>query len=241
MNTALITGANKGIGLAIAQNLAALGYHILVGARDNQRGQQAVEALRADGFVADLVLIDVSDMTSVRQAAATVRDDYPELDLLVNNAATPGYPMRAYGWDVDTQTLELIWRTNFLGPFELIKQLKDVLACNHGKILNVSIPSETTVHFNTFAYTVTKAPLNVMTKSLGLAFAAENIPIEILAVTPGGTSTDLNGHIHGPGVKTPEQAAAVIVGFLTDGRDHNAQVINFDGTVYKYIGEPMDS
>ena len=233
MTTALITGANKGIGLAIAENLGARGNHILVGARDSSRGGDAVTALRATGITADLVLIDMADGASVINAAEAVRRDYPELGLLINNAGTPGYPMRAPAWDVDTGTLERIWRTNFLGPFELIKQLIGVLARNHGKILNVSIPSEPSAQFNTFAYQATKAPLNIMTTSLGLSFAAEAIPIEILAVTPGGTSTDLNGHIHGPGVKTPEQAAAVIVGFLTDGVDHNGQVINYDGRVYR--------
>ena len=234
MPTALITGANKGIGFAIAQNLGARGYHVLVGARNEQRGTDAVDMLRASGTTADLVRIDVADMASVARAAEIVRRDHSDLDLLVNNAATPGNPMRAFGWDVNTETLEGIWRTNFLGPFELIKQLMALLAHNHGKILNVSIPSEPSAQFNTFAYQTTKAPLNVMTESLGLAFAAEGIPIEILAVTPGGTSTDLNGHIQGPGVKTPEQAASVIIGFLTDGLNHNAQVINYDGNVYGY-------
>jgi len=55
-------------------------------------------------------------------------------------------------------------------------------------------------------------------------------------VTPGGTSTDLNGHIQGPHVKTPQQAADVILGFAFDGQDHNAQVINYDGTVHDYLG-----
>jgi len=63
-----------------------------------------------------------------------------------------------------------------------------------------------------------------------------DVLLQILTVTPGGTSTDLNGHIQGPGVKTPEQAAAAIIGFLVDGQDHTGQVINFDGTVYTYAG-----
>ena len=234
MTTALVTGANKGIGRAIAENLGTCGYHVLVGARDDQRGQTAVDELRQQGVQADYLHIDVADTASVDAAAATVRQHYPDLDLLVNNAATPGYPMRAPGWQFEARTLELIWRTNFLGPFELTKQLLDLLAANHGKVLNVSIPIEPQPSFNTFAYQTSKAPLNVMTKSFGMAFAEQGIPVEIMAVTPGGTSTDLNGHIEGPHVKTPAQAAAVIVGFLFDGHHHNGQVINFDGTTYSY-------
>jgi len=234
MNTALITGANTGIGLALAKNLGARGYHILVGARDATRGDNAIKELRAIGVTADLVLFELTDLASVRQAAEAVRRDFPDVNLLVNNAATPGYPMRAPAWEFDAEDIERIWRTNFLGHFELIKQLMPTLAANHGKVLNVSIPIEPSSVFNCFAYQTSKAPLNVMTKSLGLAFAAEDVPIEILAVTPGGTSTDLNGRIAGPGVKTPEQAAAAIVKFLFDGENHNGQVINFDGKVYDY-------
>lgn len=234
MSTVLVTGANKGIGRAIAENLGARGYHVLIGARDEGRGRDAVESLRSQGFSVDLVRVDMADLASVRQAAALVGREHGDLEVLVNNAATPGYPMRAPGWEFDASELERIWRTNFLGPFELVKSLMGVLAANHGKVLNVSIPIEPRPEFNTFAYQTSKAPLNVMTKSFGLAFAQEGIPIEIMAVTPGGTSTDLNGHIHGPGVKTPEQAASVIVGFLFDGADHNGQVINYDGRTYYY-------
>jgi len=234
MNTALITGANKGIGFALAKDLGTRGYHILVGARDAKRGDDAVKELRCLGITADLVLIELTDLANVRQAADAVQRDFPEVNLLVNNAATPGYPMRAPAWGFDAEEIERIWRTNFLGHFELIKQLMPTLAANHGKILNVSIPIEPSAVFNCFAYQTSKAPLNVMTKSLGLAFADQGVPIEILAVTPGGTSTDLNGRIAGPGVKTPEQAATAIVKFLFDGQDHNGQVINFDGKVYDY-------
>lgn len=232
MNTALVTGANKGIGLAIAETLGRRGFHVLIGARDEQRGMDAVTALRTQGTVADFVLIDMSELSSVRAAAEFVQREFAGLDLLINNAGTPGYPMRAPGWQFEAEQLERIWRTNFLGPFELIKQLMSTLANNHGKIVNVSIPSDPSPWFNCFAYQTTKTPLNVLTISFGWSFAAEGIPIEILAVTPGGTSTDLNGHIEGPQVKTPQQAADVILGFAFDDQNHNAQVINYDGTVH---------
>jgi len=234
MTTAFITGANKGIGRAIAENLGARGYQVLIGARDEERGRQAVEELRVMGLDAQFVHIDMSIPASVDEAAAYVSREYGDLELLINNAATPGYPMRAPGWEFEADELELIWRTDFLGPFELIKTLMDVLASNNGRILNVSIPIEPSPGFNTFAYQTSKAPLNVMTKSLGLAFTEKRIPLEIFAVTPGGTSTDLNGHIEGPHVKTPEQAASVIVGFLFDGANHNGQVINYDGRTWAY-------
>ena len=234
MTTAFITGANKGIGRAIAENLGARGFEVLIGARDEGRGRAAVEELRVMGMDAQFVHIDMSDLTSVDEAASYVSKEYGDCSLLINNAATPGYPMRAPGWEFEAGELERIWRTNFLGSFELIRSLMGVLARHSGRVLNVSIPIEPRPEFNTFAYQTTKASLNVMTKSLGLAFAEEGFPIEIFSVTPGGTSTDLNGHIHGPYVKTPEQAASVIVDFLFDGQDHNGQVLNFDGRTWGY-------
>jgi NAD(P)-dependent dehydrogenase (short-subunit alcohol dehydrogenase family) len=194
-----------------------------------------VDALRAQGADARLVLIDVADLGSVDRAAALVSEEFPKLSLLVNNAGPPGYPMRAPGWTFDASTLENLWRTDFLGAFELVKRLIPTLAANCGTVLNVSSPADPVPQFNTFAYAASKAPLNVLTKSFGLAFEQEGVPITIFGVTPGGVSTDLNGHIEGPYVKTPEQAAAGIVGFLFDGVDHNGQLIHIDGRVYRTI------
>jgi len=238
MNTVLITGANKGIGFEIAKNLGSRGFHILAGARNEQRGLAAAEQLRAEGFTADFVQMDVADLKSIDAAAKLVTEKYPNLNLLVNNAGIPGYPMYAAGWEFDAATLEQTWRTDFLGPFELIKQLLPTLKASRGKILNVSIPIEPMPFFNAFAYQTAKAPLNVMTKSFAMVFEKENIPIEILTVLPGAVSTDLNGHIqgsfHGLYVKTPEEAAALIVGFAFDGQKRNGQVINPDGTLDNY-------
>jgi NAD(P)-dependent dehydrogenase (short-subunit alcohol dehydrogenase family) len=234
MNTVLVTGANKGIGFEIARNIGKRGYHVLVGARNEQRGLAAVEQLRAEGLSADFLQLDVVDLKSIDAAAKLVAEKYPNLNLLVNNAGIPGYPMYAAGWEFDAATLEQTWRTNFLGPFELIKKLLNTLKANHGKILNVSIPIEPMPFFNAFAYQTAKAPLNVMTKSFAMVFEKENIPVEILTVTPGAVSTDLNGHIQGSFVKTPEQAAALIVGFAFDGQKRNGQVINHDGVIANY-------
>lgn len=234
MNTALVTGANKGIGFEIARNLGKCGYHVLVGARNEQRGLTATEQLRAEGLTADFLQLDVTDLKNIDMAAKLVAEKYQNLNLLVNNAGIPGYPMYAAGWEFDAATLEQTWRTNFLGPFELIKQLLNTLKTNHGKILNVSIPIEPAPFFNAFAYQTAKAPLNVMTKSFAMTFEKENIPVEIMAVMPGAVSTDLNGHVQGSFVKTTEQAAKLILGFAFDGQKRNGQVINHDGALADY-------
>jgi NAD(P)-dependent dehydrogenase (short-subunit alcohol dehydrogenase family) len=232
MKTALVTGANKGIGFDIAKELLRDGYLVLVGARDNARGLAAVEALRMLGD-AELLLIDVADLDSIHAAVETIKANYPDLALLVNNAGIPG-DMHKVGWEFSPQELLDTHLVDFIGPFELSKGLLPVIIANQGKILNVSIPIEPHPRFNAFAYQTAKAPLNVMTKAWGLSFTQNDVPVEIFAVMPGAVSTDLNGNIQGDFVKTAEQAAKLIVDFTRDGVNHNGHVINFDGNLANY-------
>lgn len=230
--TALVTGANKGIGFEIAKHLLQAGYHVLVGARDQERGESAVNALKAFGQ-AELLLINMADLQSIDQAINTIKQNYNHLSLLVNNAGIPG-DMHKVGWEFDVEELEATHQVDFIGPFALSKGLLPLLIANKGTIQNISIPIEPLSFFNAFAYQTAKAPLNVMTKSWGMSFEKENIPVEIFAVMPGAVSTDLNGNMTGDFVKTTAQAAEIIVGYVLDDENHNGQVINYDGTLSVY-------
>ncbi|MBY0118615.1 SDR family NAD(P)-dependent oxidoreductase [Paenibacillus xylanexedens] len=230
--TALVTGANKGIGYEIAKLLLESGYRVLVGARDQERGETAVASLQALGD-AHLILLDVADLHSVGNAVKTITENHPELSLLVNNAGIPG-DMHKVRWEFSVEDLQATHQVNFIGPFALSKGLLPLLIANKGTIQNISIPIEPLPYFNAFAYTTSKAPLNVMTKSWGMSFEKENIPVEIFTVMPGAVSTDLNGRMTGDYVKTPVQAAELIVNFVLDEENHNGQVINYDGTLSVY-------
>ncbi|OKP77636.1 short-chain dehydrogenase [Paenibacillus helianthi] len=230
--TALVTGANKGIGFEIAKQLLEAGYRVLVGARDQERGETAVTALQAFGD-AHLVLLDVADPQSIDIAVTSIKQNFPELTLLVNNAGIPG-DMHKLGWEFAVEELQVTHQVNFIGPFALSKGLLPLLIANRGTIQNISIPIEPLPYFNAFAYQTSKAPLNVMTKSWGMSFEKENIPVEILSVMPGAVSTDLNGNMTGDFVKTTAQAAEFILTFVLDDKNHNGQVINYDGTLAVY-------
>ncbi|WP_172193707.1 SDR family NAD(P)-dependent oxidoreductase [Saccharibacillus qingshengii] len=230
--TALVTGANKGIGYEIAKRLLEAGFRVLVGARDQERGETAVQALREFGD-AYWISLDVADLASIERAAAVIKEQYADLALLINNAGIPG-DMHKAGWEFEVEELAATHQVNFVGPFALSKALLPLLIANSGTIQNVTIPIEPLPYFNAFAYTTSKAPLNVMTKSWAMGFAKENVPVEIFAVMPGAVSTDLNGRMTGDFVKTPAQAARFIVGFLLDGEKHHGQVINDDGTLAVY-------
>ena len=92
---ALVTGANKGIGLAIAKGLAEAGFCVWLGARDRVRGEHAVAGLRDLGLDAKLLVIDVADEASVNHAAALLAGEIDALQVLVNNAGIAAYMSKA--------------------------------------------------------------------------------------------------------------------------------------------------
>ncbi|WP_270566678.1 SDR family NAD(P)-dependent oxidoreductase [Clostridium beijerinckii] len=235
MKTALVTGANKGIGFEISKKLLKEGYHVLVGARDESRGKNAIKELAKYGHV-DLIKIDYSDSESIKEAVQRVSNEYKELNLLVNNAGIPGPLIKRPSWEFTKEELLETYTVDFLGPFELSKGLLPILIENHGKIVNVSIPIEPMPfpNMNPFAYLTGKAPLNIMTKSWGISIDESALPVQIFAVMPGAVSTDLNNHTTGKGVKMPEEAAEWIVGLALDEKNHNGQVINFEGKLADY-------
>ena len=230
--TILITGANKGIGYAMAEQLVKAGHHVLIGARNAMRGNAAMEKLRKFGK-ADYVPLDLSENKTLQQQAKHIGETFPELSVLINNAAIPG-DMNKVGWEFEVEELMAVQQVNFFGAFVVSKTLLPVLIANRGTILNVSIPIEPADWFNPFAYQTSKAPLNVFTKSWGLRFEKENIPVTIFAVMPGATATDLNGHKVDEIFKTPARAAELILQYLFDGQNHNRQVLNYDGKIVNY-------
>ena len=87
MKTALVTGANKGIGYEVARQLGGIGFHIFVGARNSENGQTATEALRTSGAMATVIPLDVSSSESIGNAVAFVSAAADHLDVLINNAS----------------------------------------------------------------------------------------------------------------------------------------------------------
>lgn len=235
MKTALVTGSNKGIGFEISKKLLKEGYHVLVGARDENRGHNAITELAKYGPV-DLVKIDTSDSENIKKAVERVSNEFKDLNLLVNNAGIPGPLFKRPSWEFTRDELLETYTVDFLGPFDLSKGLLPLLIENHGKIVNVTIPIEPLPFptMNAFAYQTGKAPLNIMTKSWGISIDEMNLPVQIFAVMPGPVSTDLNNHITGKGVKTPEEAAEWIVWLALEEKNHNGQVINNDGKLADY-------
>ncbi len=111
---ALITGANKGIGLEIARQLGGQGITVLLGVRDEGRGEEAAEKLRTDGVDARSVQLDVTRPETIDRAARRIAEEFGRLDILVNNAGI--FLGEASPSELDVQVLHRTFETNFFGP-----------------------------------------------------------------------------------------------------------------------------
>jgi len=210
--TALVTGANKGIGFAIAQGLGAAGFRVAVGARDRARGAEAVARLRADGIDAFGVALDVTSDESV-DAAAQALD---RLDVLVNNAGIAG---RTDAGAQDPTTLDLdvvrtVLDTNVFGAVRVTNAMLPLLDRSPSpRIVNVSSNmGSLTLQTGPImaAYAPSKTLLNSITTQYARRFADGKIIIN--AACPGYVATDFTGH-NAP--RTPDQGAAIALRLAT--------------------------
>jgi dehydrogenase/reductase SDR family protein 12 len=132
----VVTGANAGIGLAIADGLAAQGGHVVLACRSELRGAAALAELsrRHPRASFELALVDLATLSSVREAAAALADRHPRIDVLVNNAgAWSSYRQES------SDGIERTWATNVLGPFLLTELLRDSLArADAARLINVA-------------------------------------------------------------------------------------------------------
>jgi NAD(P)-dependent dehydrogenase (short-subunit alcohol dehydrogenase family) len=218
---ALVTGANKGIGYEIAAGLGAQGYRVGVGARDETRREAAVAALNAAGVDAFGVALDVTDDTSVGEAADFIAARYGRLDVLVNNAGiTGGHPQQPSS--VDPAVIRAVVETNVIGVVRVTNAMLPLLRdAPSPRIVNVSSSvgsltrqsgpgGETTTGPVAVAYAPSKTFLNAVT----LQYVQELVGTNILVncACPGFVATDLNGF---RGVRTPQEGAATAIRLAT--------------------------
>jgi NAD(P)-dependent dehydrogenase (short-subunit alcohol dehydrogenase family) len=213
--TVLITGANKGIGLETARQLANAGYHVFLGCRDEQRGDEAVSLLHSEGLNdVELILIDVVNEQSVQQAHDEVAKRAGHLDVLINNAGIPGdFPQPAT--NTPDETFKQVFEVNLFSVARVVRVFVPLMhASANPRIVNVTSDlgslglhtDPTWRHYDvkTAAYGPSKSALNGYT--IALAYELKNFKVN--AVNPGYTKTDFNNN---QGYKTVEEGAAPIV------------------------------
>lgn len=221
---ALVTGANKGIGLAIAKGLAEAGFFVWIGARDWSRGEQAVAQLRNIGLDADLLDLDVAVEDSVYRAAAILSEQIGALDILINNAGI-AVDMTKAPSEVRMQDMKAVYEVNLFGPVRVTQAFLPLLKkADQARIVMVSsgvgsltlITDPTSIYstVNLLDYTSSKVALNAVTVSF--AKELEPLGIKVNAVEPGHVRTDLNGN---SGILTPEEGAATVIKMALLGLD----------------------
>ena len=223
--TAFITGANKGIGFGIAKHLGLSGWRVIIGARNQERAEKAIRELTALGIdVPGWVHVDLADLASVENAVRELNDKYPELALLVNNAGIPG-DMGVDSLHTELSDIRETLDVNFVGTFALTKLLMPLLAKNHGRIVNVTVPSEISPYWHPLAYVTSKAAQNAMMGVMAIEFQQHNTPLEIFSVHPGPTTTDLNGNMSLRGFHDIDTVGEKMAELINDGQSHQGEFV----------------
>ena len=229
---ALVTGANQGIGLQIAKDLAAHGFTVLVGSRNFEKGEVAAKSIEGD---ARALQLDVTDSASIAAAAERVRSEFGRLDLLVNNAAISNtrkgslslqeYAKISLASNASLDEIRAVFETNVFGVLAVYQAMLPLLReATAARIVNVSsgVGSLTRNADPAFprrsifgpVYPASKTALNAMT--LAMAIELESTGIKVNAASPGFTKTNLNNYA---GTETVEEGAREAVRLALLGPD----------------------
>ncbi|MEV4171481.1 SDR family oxidoreductase [Nonomuraea sp. NPDC049709] len=222
--TALVTGANKGIGYEVAAGLAARGMTVLLGCRDRARGEEAADRLRATGADVRPILLDVTDPATVQAAAGSLT----RLDVLVNNAGISG-PIGPQPSATDARTMREVFETNVIGVLTVTNAMLPLLRRSPAaRIVNVSSGVGSLTHHTDPAHymsglpaSATYPPSKTALNSLTVQYAKELHKDGILvnAAAPGACATDFTKDLPFSITRTAADGAAIIIELATLGPD----------------------
>ena len=212
---ALVTGSNNGIGKELARALASHGFAVYLGARNEQRGRDAVQELAREGGDVRFVKLDLADSSTIRAAAEQVSREAGKLDVLVNNAgvALEREPPSKANMALVKETFQ----TNYFGMVEVTQAFLPLLRASTTRVIlnvtsglgSITKQADPLWEFGTFlplGYSSSKAAVNMFTVLLAKELKADGFRIN--AVSPGYTATDLNQF---RGQETAPEAAAYLV------------------------------
>ncbi|HEX3745180.1 MAG TPA: SDR family oxidoreductase [Bryobacteraceae bacterium] len=199
--TALITGANRGLGLEMARQLAQRGVAVVLAARDPQKGEEAAETLRNEGLDARFVKLEVTSAADREAARAFLEKEFGRLDILINNAGISADPLGSGKVSATSEeTIRRTFETNFFAPVALTQLLLPLLRQSEAaRIVNMSsILGSQTLHadpksqiydFKALSYDASKAALNSFT--IHLAHELKDTRIKVNSAHPGWVKTDM--------------------------------------------------
>ena len=232
---ALVTGANKGIGLEICRQLAQKGFHVLLGSRDEARGREAAASLAQGGGQVEAIVIDLAASATFENARKLIEERFGRLDVLINNAGV-GEPedFQSTAESVPIETLRRTFETNFFGLVDLTQRLLPLLRrSKHPRIVNQSSilasltehsdPNSVIADVHALAYDASKTAVNAFT--VHLAKILREFPIKVNSAHPGSVKTDMNPM----GDLSVEEGARTAVTLATVGDDGPSGGFFYDG------------
>ena len=225
MKYALITGASRGIGRAIAIKMAQEGYAVVINYLNNhEAAQQTLEEIVAEGGNAELLQFDVAQPESIEQAVADWQQRHPDdyIDVLVSNAGIRRDNLMVF---MQNDEWESVVNTSLNGFFHLTRRLlKDMITHRHGRVINISSVSGLKGMAGQVNYSAAKAALIGATKALAQEVAARKVTVN--AVAPGFIESDMTGDLNQDELKKlvpmkrfgkAEEVAALVAFLASDG------------------------
>jgi len=189
---AIVTGGGRGIGAAVAEQLAQAGAAVVVTARSEDQVEAVVARLREQGARAIGVPTDVADPEQVEEVAESALDQFNRVDILINNAGVI-WPLEEVA-DTDADEWAYNIHVNLLGPFYLTRTVLPVMIDQrYGRIVNISSGAAKHPIVGASAYCAAKAGLDMLTKVLGLELAGTGVTAN--ALYPGQIDTDMQADI----------------------------------------------
>lgn len=239
---ALVTGASRGIGQAIAELLAEQGAHVIVSSRKIEGCQEVADGIKAAGNSAEAFACHIGDLDQVEAVFAHIREKHGKLDILINNAATNPY----YGHIVDTtvdafdKTCEVNIRGYFFMSTEAVKLMREN---GGGSIVNTASINGVRPGWKQGIYSITKAAVISMTKSFAMECAEFNVRVN--ALLPGLTKTKFAGALFQEGVyeeamkripmrrhAEPEEMAGTVLYLVSDAASYvTGECVLVDGGI----------
>jgi NAD(P)-dependent dehydrogenase (short-subunit alcohol dehydrogenase family) len=186
---AVVTGANRGIGLEICRQLAKTGMHVVLTARDKAKGEAAAKKLDIESHP-----LDVDSDESVKAFARWIEDSHGRCDVLVNNAGVMLDPRGSRVLDSKIETYRDTFETNLLGPLRMIQAIAPLMKKQgYGRIVNMSSGQGqlSEMGVGTPAYRVSKTALNALTRTTAADLHGTGILVN--AMCPGWVRTDMGG------------------------------------------------
>ncbi|MGH7145155.1 MAG: SDR family oxidoreductase [Planctomycetota bacterium] len=214
---AVVTGGNRGLGLETCRQLCRAGHTVVLTARDEAKGRDAVQLLSREGLHPRFFPLDVTSPASVAALGKLVEREFGRIDILVNNAALyldgrdaqGGHTEQKNVLEIDPEVLRRTLETNFFGPLRLVQAFAPLMRKhNYGRIVNLSsgMGQLSEMGSTAPAYSISKTTINALTVQQANAFVGHNIKVN--AVCPGWCKTDMGG----PGAtRDPAEGVAGIV------------------------------